>query len=225
MIQILVCEDDRNIRRLISEYLLRAGYGVTECADGEEALKIIRSQPMDLLVTDIMMPRMDGFDLAGYLRSSGSEMPILMITAKDTIQDKRTGFSQGADDYMVKPIDMDEMLIRVGALLRRARLIHDQKLMVGSTVLDARDLSVSVAGETTFLPRKEFLLIYKLLSQPNQIFTRRQLMDEIWGFDAESDERTVDVHMRRLREKLEPSADFELITVRGLGYKAVHSSC
>ena len=221
MVHILVCEDDTHIRRLIREYLVKDGYRVSECADGEEALEMIAIDRIDLLVTDVMMPGVDGFTLTRYLRDSGSDMPILMVTAKDTIRDKKTGFSQGADDYMVKPIDMDEMVIRIRALLRRAKMVSDQSLTVGTTVLDFNGLSVTWDDESHYLPKKEFMLVYRLLTQPGRIFTRRQLMDEIWGYDADSDERTVDVHIKRLREKFSHNSDFSLVTVRGLGYKAV----
>ena len=221
MIHILVCEDDAHIRRLMREYLEREGYQVSECANGEEAVDFLDHESVDLLLTDVMMPGLDGFTLTRFLRDRGSEMPILMVTAKDTIDDKKAGFSQGADDYMVKPIDMDEMVIRIRALLRRARIVSDQCLTVGETRLTAESLAVVRGEATILLPKKEFQLMYKLLSQPGRIFTRRQLMDEIWGYDAESDERTVDVHIKRLREKFAENEDFTLVTVRGLGYKGV----
>ncbi len=221
MIHILVCEDDAHIRRLMREYLEREHYQVSECINGEEAIAFLDHEPVDLLVTDVMMPGLDGFTLARILRDRGSEMPILMITAKDTIDDKKAGFSQGADDYMVKPIDMDEMVIRIQALLRRAKIASDQSLTVGETRMTGESLMVVWKEEMILLPKKEFMLMFKLLSNPGRIFTRRQLMDEIWGYDAESDERTVDVHIKRLREKFEHNRDFALVTVRGLGYKGV----
>lgn len=218
---ILVCEDDKNIRRLMCEYLTRENYNVSESENGEVALEILDAAHIDLLITDIMMPRLDGFSLSKNLREAGFDLPILIITAKETIDDKKTGFSVGADDYMVKPIDMDEMIMRVSALLRRAKIASDKKLVVGNTIFDYNNFTVKVKNENTDLPKKEFQLIFKLLSQPSRIFTRHQLMDEIWGYEAESDERTVDVHIKRLREKFCNNSDFELITVRGLGYKAV----
>lgn len=221
MFNILVCEDDKNIRRLMCEYLKRENYSVFESENGEVALEILDSAHIDLLITDIMMPRLDGFSLSKTLRGAGFEIPILMITAKETIEDKKTGFSVGADDYMVKPIDMDEMIMRVSALLRRAKIASDKKLIVGNTIFDYNNFTVTIDNKNFDLPKKEFQLIFKLLSQPSRIFTRHQLMDEIWGYEVESDERTVDVHIKRLREKFCDSSDFELITVRGLGYKAV----
>lgn len=218
---ILVCEDDKNIRRLMCQYLKKENYNVFESENGEDALSILGGTHIDLLITDIMMPKLDGFSLSKDLREAGLDMPILMISAKETLEDKKTGFYVGADDYMVKPIDMDEMLIRVGALLRRSKIASDKKLIVGNTIFDYSSLTVTVEKETLELPRKEFQLIFKLLSQPNRIFTRHALMDEIWGYEAESDERTVDVHIKRLREKFCNNEDFEIITVRGLGYKAV----
>ena len=221
MFSVLVCEDDKNIRRLMSEYLIRSGYTVTECENGAEALESFGQSHVDLLITDVMMPGMDGFELVRELREAGFDTPVLMITARGTMEDKKTGFGCGADDYIVKPFDMEEMLLRAAALLRRAGTASEKRLAVGNTVLDYNDFSVSTAGNTVSLPNKEFLILFKLLSQSNRIFTRTQLMDEIWGYDSDSSERTVDVHIRRLREKFESSPDFEIITVKGLGYKAV----
>lgn len=221
MFSVLVCEDDKNIRRLMSEYLIRSGYTVTECENGAEALESFGQSHVDLLITDVMMPYMDGFELVRELREAGFDTPVLMITARGAMEDKKTGFGCGADDYIVKPFDMEEMLLRAAALLRRAGTASEKRLTVGNTVLDYNDFSVSTAENTVSLPNKEFLILFKLLSQPNRIFTRTQLMDEIWGYDSDSSERTVDVHIRRLREKFESSPDFEIITVKGLGYKAV----
>ena len=221
MFNILVCEDEKNIRKLMCEYLKKENYNVFESENGEIALERLDTAHIDLLITDIMMPEMDGYKLSKELRDAGYELPILMITAKETIDDKKIGFTVGADDYMVKPIDMDEMLIRVGALLRRAKIASDKKLVVGNTTFDYNNFTVTIFNDTLELPKKEFQLIFKLLSQPNKIFTRQQLMEEIWGYDIESDERTVDVHIKRLREKFEGNRDFEIFTVRGLGYKAV----
>ena len=221
MFNILVCEDDDHIRYLMCEYLTQDGYSVYQGRDGEEALEVLDTTHIDLLVTDVMMPRMDGFELTAELRTSNIDIPVLMITAKGAMDDKRVGFGSGADDYMVKPIDMDEMLLRVSALLRRAKTVSDKKLVIGKTVLDYNNFSVTVVEHTFQLPNKEFQIIFKLLSQPNQIFTRLQLMDEIWGYDNESTTRTVDVHIRKLREKFDVNPDFEIVTVKGLGYKAV----
>ena len=177
---------------------------------------------IDLIILDIMMPRMDGFELTETLRQSGCNIPILMVTAKQSPVDKRKGFIIGTDDYMTKPVDEEEMVLRVGALLRRAKIASEKKLTVGSTTLHYDSLTVSCGNIENEHPQKEFLLLFKLLSYPGKIFTRRQLMDEIWDMDSESDERTVDVHISRLRDKYRNSPDFEIVTVRGLGYKAVH---
>lgn len=224
MFSVLVCEDDRNIRHLISEYLLQDGYTVLESENGEDALSKLSANHIDLLITDIMMPVTDGFELVRELRKTDSEIPVLIITAKASTEDKKTGFGCGADDYMVKPIDMEEMLLRVAALLRRAKAVSDKKLTVGGTVLDYDNYSALVNGEKITLTNKEFLMLFKLLSQSDRIFTRTQLMDEIWGYDSDSTERTVDVHVSHLREKFSCTDDFEIVTVKGLGYKAVRKA-
>jgi DNA-binding response OmpR family regulator len=221
MFNILVCEDDRNIRNLMIKFLKKDGYEVFESENGAQALDVLDSSHIDLLITDVMMPVKDGIQLSLELREAGYKLPILIITARESIEDKKTGFSSGADDYMVKPIDMDEMLMRVSALLRRSGISSDKKIVIGSTTIDYTDFMIRVNNDVINLPKKEFQLLFKLLSQPNRIFTRTQLMDEIWGFDIESEERTVDVHIKRLREKFADNRDFEVITVRGLGYKAI----
>jgi DNA-binding response OmpR family regulator len=205
----------------MSEYLREDGYSVFESENGESALEVLETNHIDLLITDVMMPKMDGFILSKKLRISGYELPILMITAKNTTGDKRTGFSAGADDYMVKPIDMDEMIIRVSALLRRAKSESDKKIIIGSTTLNYNDFSGTINGKNIELPKKEFQIAFMMLSQPNRIFTRMQIMDKIWGYETESSTRTVDVHIRNLRKKFEGNTDFEIATVKGLGYKAV----
>jgi len=220
MFRILVVEDDKNLQRLMEAVLKQNGYQVLCAANGEEALELLDHQHIDLMISDIMMPEMDGYELTDSLRRADYQLPILMVTAKESMEDKKRGFLSGTDDYMVKPIDMDEMLLRVVALLRRARIMNEHRITVGKTVLDYDTLTVSRNGQQLTLPNKEFSLLFKLLSYPRQIFTRQQLMDEIWGLEAESDERTVDVHVKRLRERLSEWPDFEIITVRGLGYKA-----
>jgi DNA-binding response OmpR family regulator len=214
---ILVCEDDKNIRNLMSIFLKKENFNVYEAEDGQKALDILDTVFIDLIITDIMMPKIDGYELSNDLRKAGIETPILMITAKETIEDKRQGFKIGVDDYMVKPIDMDEMILRVEALLRRSKAVSGKVLKVGETVLDFDALTVNGAE----LPKKEFMLLFKLLSSTNHIFTRSQLMDEIWGYDSDSDEQTVNVHISRIREKFESNEDFEILTVKGLGFKAV----
>lgn len=225
MFNILVVEDDVKLRHLICTVLDKNGYNTVEASDGEAALALLDSQFVDLMISDIMMPNMDGYELTRELRDAGYNMPVLMVTAKDGYEAKRLGFSAGTDDYMVKPIDVDELVLRVRALLRRAAIAVEHRLCIGATTLDYDSLSVTVRSEeqnnVMELPQKEFLLLYKLLSYPNKIFTRAQLMDEIWGMDSESDARTVDVHINRLREHFRESEDFEIVTVRGLGYKAV----
>lgn len=221
MFHILVAEDDKNLRRLMAAYLEQSGYEVYHAEDGEAALSILVSTHIDLIISDIMMPNMDGYELVEELRNAGFTLPVLMVTAKETFEDKKKGFLVGTDDYMVKPIDMDEMLLRVAALLRRANIANEHKLQLGDGVLlDYDSLTVRAHGKLFELPKKEFYLLFKLLSYPKKIFTRQQLMDEIWGMDAEADERTVDVHIKRLREKFENLPEFKIITIRGLGYKA-----
>ena len=221
MFQILVVEDDKNVRRLMSAVLTRYGYEPILAENGEEALEILDHKHVDLVLLDVMMPRMDGYEFTNTLRSAGSTIPILMVTARETQNDKKRGFIVGADDYMVKPVDEEEMILRIAALLRRSQIAGERKLTVGKTTLLYDSMAVQTADGMIELPQKEFLLLYKLLSYPNKIYTRRQLMDEIWDMDSESDERTVDVHVSRVRERFRDNGDFEIVTVRGLGYKAV----
>ncbi|MDO4837024.1 MAG: response regulator transcription factor [Clostridia bacterium] len=220
MFTILVVEDDQPLRKMMTAFLTLNGYKTVGAGNGEEALKAMESVLPDLVIADVMMPVMDGWQLTQAVREAWPMMPIILVTARDTLEDKRTGFAAGADDYLTKPLDLDELLLHVGALLRRSQAMTSHKLTVGETVLDYDSLSVTKGDTVLTLPKKEFYLLFKLLSSPKQIFTRRQLMDEIWGMDAQSDERTVDVHIKRLREKCEVFSDFSLVTVRGLGYKA-----
>ncbi len=223
MFNIMIVEDDANQRKLMQSVLEQYGYNVTLAEDGIAALETLDKKHVDLIILDIMMPKMDGFEFTSTLRQSGCNIPILMVSAKQSPVDKRKGFIIGTDDYMTKPVDEEEMVLRVGALLRRSKIANERKLTLGSTTLYYDSLSVVSGNDTQELPQKEFLLLFKLLSYPNKIFTRRQLMDEIWDMESESDERTVDVHVSRLREKFRGSKDFEIVTVRGLGYKAVYS--
>lgn len=220
MVNILVVEDDKNLSKLMTAVLKQNGYNVLNAADGMQALDILDTSHVDLIISDIMMPNMDGYELTNQLRQSNYNLPILMVTAKETFEDKKRGFILGTDDYMVKPIDIDEMILRVAALLRRSRIINENRLTIGEVVLDYDALTVNRGTDSIQLPKKEFYLLFKLLSYPKKIFTRQQLMDEIWGIDAEADERTVDVHIKRLREKLVDFPEFDIVTVRGLGYKA-----
>lgn len=224
MFHILVVEDDQSLNKLICRVLTKNGYEVTSAFDGEDALDKLDQTYIDLIITDIMMPKMDGFDLTKELRENGYQLPILVVTAKDTFPDKLKGYKLGIDDYMVKPIDVNELLLRVEALLRRAKIIYEKKLEFGSVCLDYINLTVTVNGESQILPQKEFQLLYKLLSFPNHTFTRQQLMDELWGYDSETDIRTVDVHINRIRDRFRDVPDFQIQTVRGLGYKGVIES-
>lgn len=221
MFTILVAEDNADMRELFCTVLANGGYRALPAADGTEALEILDREYVDLIVTDIMMPDTDGYTLTESIRDSGMTLPILMVTAKDQFDDLQKGFLSGADDYMIKPINVRELVLRVEALLRRARIQSEKRIVVGSTVLDYDALTVTIHGEETLLPQKEFYLLYKLLSYPNRIFTRPQLMDEIWGMFSETDERTVNTHISRLRERFSDCPDFEIVTIRGLGYKAV----
>lgn len=221
MFNILVAEDDAMLRRLLCTVLEKNGYKAIGACDGTEALEQLDRNYVDLIISDIMMPNTDGYTLVRDLRGSGYRIPVLIITAKEDFESKREGFAAGSDDYMVKPIDVNELILRVGALLRRAQITSEHRLTIGGTTLDYDSFNVTVGSNVSELPQKEFLLLYKLLSYPGRIFTRQSLMDEIWGMDSESDSRTVDVHINRLRDRFKDSEDFMLLTVRGLGYKAV----
>ena len=221
MFKILVAEDDTELQQLFCRVLTRNGFTAIGVPDGAAALELLDREYIDLIVSDIMMPRMDGYALIQSLRSSGNNVPVLMITAKDSFQDMQLGFLSGADDYMVKPINLNELVLRINALLRRAQMVADRRQTVGSTILEFDAFSVRCGSTETVLPQKEFLLLYKLVSSPSHIFTRQQLMDDIWGLDSPTDPRTVDVHINRLRDRFRDNPDFEIITVRGIGYKAV----
>jgi len=221
MFNILVVEDDQHTRKLISAVLKQEGFTSFAAVDGEDALQIMEKQQIDLVILDIMMPKMDGYELTKHLRSSDQKLPILMVSAKQLPEDKHRGFLAGTDDYMTKPLDIKEMVWRVKALLRRAQIANEHRLTIGEVVLDYDTLTVTRGDESHVLPKKEFYLLFKLLSYPNQIFTRLQLMDEIWGMESESSDTTVNVHINRLRRRFEHFPEFELVTVRGLGYKAV----
>ena len=221
MFHILVVEDNDDMRELFCTVLDGSGYHSIPASDGMDALNIMEKEYIDLIVADIMMPHMDGFELVKSLRDAGYTLPIMMVTAKDQFEDKQRAYLAGADDYMIKPINVKELVLRVEALLRRAKISSEKRITVGSTILDYDALTVTIHGKETILPQKEFYLLYKLLSYPNKIFTRQQLMDEIWGMFSETDERTVNTHINRLRDKFSDCSDFEIVTVRGLGYKAV----
>ncbi len=221
MITILVVEDDKNIRKLLVTILEQSGYQTLQAQNGMEALSIIEQETVDLFVLDVMLPQIDGYQIAEKIRAINAQLPIIMVTAKSLPLDKRKGFIAGTDDYLVKPIDEEEFLLRIKALLRRTQNDLEAKIRVGKTVIDSDNLSIQSENTYLELPKKEFQLLYKLLSYPNKIFTRQQLLDDIWGIDNMADERTIDVHIKRLREKTIHNQDFDLITIRGLGYKAV----
>lgn len=221
MPNILVVEDDKALNKLICRVLERNGHAVFSACGGEEALSLLDGTYIDLVLTDIMMPGTDGYELVAAIREADTKMPVIFITAKSGFGDKLRGFNLGADDYMVKPIDINELVLRVNAILRRSRIANERRLVIGSTVLDADSFTVSAGGSTSALPQKEFLLLFKLLSYPGRIFTRYEIMDEIWGYDSESDEKTINVHISKLRSRFEENGDFSIETVRGLGYKAV----
>ena len=221
MFQILVVEDDKNTRLLFQAVLQAENYRVFTAENGVQALEVMDREHIDLVVLDIMMPKMDGYEFTKTLRENDNTLPILMVSAKQLPRDKQKGFLVGTDDYMTKPVDETEMLLRIKALLRRARIASERRIVIGDVVLDYDSLTVSHNGETQELPQKEFMLLYKLLSYPGKIFTRIQLMDEIWGADSETGWETVTVHIGRLRKRFDGWNEFEIVSVRGLGYKAV----
>lgn len=221
MFNILVVEDDIKLNNIYCSALQSNLYNTIQALDGEEALDIAAEKTVDLVISDIMMPGVDGYELTKELREMYPELPILMISAKEGFEDKRYGFMAGIDDYMVKPVDLNEMILRVNALLRRAKMVTERKLTIGGTVLNYDTYTAEYNGKTVEIPQKEFLVLYKLMSYPSRTFTRRQLMDEFWGYDTDSEERTVDVHINRLRDRLRDCPDIEINTIRGLGYRGV----
>ena len=223
MFKILIAEDDRELRRLFAHVLIKDGYSVKETSNGREALDAIESEYFDMVISDIMMPVIDGYEFIRRLRESGNNIPVMMITAKDAFDDMRQGFLSGTDDYMIKPINVNEMCLRVGALLRRAQIVSERRLIIGGTELACDSFSVTSGGETLYLPQKEFMLLYKMASFPGRIFTRQQLMDDVWGYDSDSDTHTIDVHIARLRDRFRDNGDFKIVTMRGVGYKVVKS--
>lgn len=221
MMKILIAEDDRELQQLFSKVLMQNGYTVKGVSNGREALEAMDGEFFDLVISDIMMPVMDGYSFVRLLRELGNTTPVMMITAKDAFDDMKLGFLSGTDDYMVKPVNVNEMVLRVGALLRRSKMINERRLTVGNTTMECDSLTLTNSEGSIVLPQKEFMLLYKMLSFPGKIFTRQQLMDDIWGYESESDTHTVDVHIGRLREKFRDNPDFKIITMRGVGYKAV----
>lgn len=221
MLKILIAEDDGELRQLFQHVLIKNGYTVKGVTNGKEALEALDREYFDLIISDIMMPVMDGYELVRELRAAGSVIPVMMITAKDAFDDMRLGFLSGTDDYMVKPVNVNEMVLRVGALLRRAQMINERRQTIGNTVLECDSLTVTTETESMVLPQKEFMLLYKMASFPGKIFTRQQLMDDIWGYENDSDTHTVDVHIGRLRDSFRDNQDFKIVTMRGVGYKVV----
>jgi len=221
MFKILVVEDDRDLNRTVCAFLSNSGYEATGCLNAADAYDAMYGTLFDLIVSDIMMPGIDGFEFASNVRALNENIPILFMTAKDDITSKQRGFRIGVDDYMVKPIDLDELFLRIGALLRRAKIATSRKLEVGSFLMDADEFSATLDGEEISLTKREFNILYKLLSYPKKTFTRQQLMDEFWDVDSDAAPRAVDVYMTKLRSKLANCGDFEIKTVHGLGYKAV----
>jgi len=221
MFKILVLEDDRDLNRTVCTFLNHSGFEAAGCLNAQEAYDAMYETMFDLIVSDIMLPGTDGFEFAGNVRALNENIPILFMTAKDDIASKQRGFRIGVDDYMVKPIDLDELFLRIGALLRRAKIASSRKLTVGGFVMDADEYTAELNGEEIPMTVREFNILYKLLSYPRKTFTRQQLMDEFWDAESETAPRAVDVYMTKLRSKLQDCADFEIKTVHGLGYKAV----
>ena len=221
MFHILVVDDDKHTRILLRAILENANYTVSEAENGEDALEVLGREHIDLVVLDVMMPKMSGYDFTKLIRENDSTLPILMVSAKHLPSDEKQGFIVGTDDYITKPVDEEKLLLRIKALLRRAQIVSEQKIVIGDVTLDYPTFTVTRGDETQVLPQKEFMLLYKLLSYPGQIFTRIQLMDEIWGTDSETGWETVTVHVGRLRKRFEGWNEFEIVAVRGLGYKAV----
>ncbi len=224
MFKILIVEDDSELRGLFKRVLVKNGYSVRTASNGAEALDLVGAEYIDLIISDIMMPVMDGYAMVSSLREAGYQMPVMMITAKDAFDDMKLGFLSGTDDYMVKPINVNEMVLRVGALLRRAEMMNERRQTFGSTELDCDSLTVTTNGQSVTLPQKEFMLLYKMASFPGKIFTRQQLMDDIWGYDTETDRHTVDVHIGRLRDRFRDNPDFQITTIRGVGYKVTKTT-
>ncbi len=221
MFKIMIAEDDRTLRRLFAHVLVKNGYSVKEVANGKEALDAMENDFYDLIISDIMMPVMDGYEFVRLLRDTGNQTPVLMITAKAEFDDMRLGFLSGTDDYMVKPVNVNEMVLRVQALLRRAQMINDRKQIIGGTTLECDTFNVISDDGIEVLSQKEFMLLYKMVCYPGKIFTRQQLMDEVWGYDSDSDTHTIDVYISKLRERFKNNKDFKIATIRGVGYKVV----
>ncbi|MBE5817947.1 MAG: response regulator transcription factor [Clostridiales bacterium] len=223
MFNILLVEDDDNLRRLMATVLRRSRFNVIQAANGKDAIDLAENNHIDLMVCDIMLPEADGYEVTRSIREFNESLPVIMVTALETLDDKRKGFLSGADDYMVKPIDTDELIMRINALLRRAKATNERRITIGTLEIDMDSMTANYDGNALALPKKEFFLLFKFMSMPNHIFTRSALIEELWRPDSDSDERTVDVHIKRLRERLDEAGvtQFEIVTVRGLGYKLI----
>ena len=221
MVKILVVDDDKNIRKLMTVVLSNEGFAVLSASDGKKALEIMDKEMVDMVIVDIMMPNLDGYEFTETVRAINDKLPIIMLSAKQLAEDRKKGFVAGIDDFMVKPVDTEELVLHIRALLRRAKINSEGKIVIGDVIIDSESLTVKRGQETQILPQKEFQLLYKLLSYPDKIFTRIQLMDEIWGMDTDTGWETVTVHIARLRKRFENYDEFEIRSVRGLGYKAV----
>ena len=221
MFRILIVEDDLELRSLYQNVLIRNGFQTVGVTNGKEALDVLETSYFDLIISDIMMPVLDGYQFVRELRDKGVHTPVLMITAKDAFEDMQLGFLSGSDDYMVKPINVNEMVLRINALIRRAQMNSERKQVIGNTTLECDSCIVSVGNEEVNLPLKEFMVLYKMVSFPGKTFTRQQLLNDIWGYENEMDTHTVDVHIERLRKKFRDNPDFDIVTIRGIGYKVV----
>lgn len=221
MFKVLIVEDDAELSQLFQKVLMKHGYQVRNALNGQEALEVLDKEYIDLIISDIMMPVMDGYELVSQLRAAGYQIPVLMITAKSTFDDMRQGFLSGSDDYMVKPVNVNEMVLRVNALLRRAQMMNEHKIIIGSTEFDYDAMTVTTGGRSWVLPKKEFQLLYKLAASPGRTFTKQQLMDDVWGYETEADPHTIEVHIGRIRERFKENPDFCIVTMRGIGYKVV----
>ena len=221
MVHVLIVEDDARLNQIVCSSLTEAGYSVQGCLNAKEAFEALYAGGVDLIVSDIMMPGIDGFDLVSSVRSVNKSIPILLMTARDDLASKRRAFKAGIDDYMVKPIDVDELILRIEALLRRARIEVEKRLSIGSTVLDAEEMSAYIGGQEIVLTVREFNILYKMLSYPRRTFSRAQLMDEFWGEESSASLRAVDVYITRIRDKFSDCGDYKIVTVHGLGYKVV----
>ncbi len=221
MINVLLVEDNVDLNSLIATELKREGFSVFSALNGKQAITLFDEQRYDLIITDLMMPKVDGFTFLEHVREVSKDVPVLIISAKSSLDDKQRGFSLGTDDYMVKPVDIDELILRVNALLRRAKILNEKKLVIGNATLDYFTYTVTIDGQSSILPQKEFQILFKLLSYPNTIFTKNQLMEEFWDINTNSDDMTIYTHIHRLRDKYATCPYFEIVTIRNLGYKAV----